>query len=782
MRHDTDIFRHDYDLDALESIRPRDHDFEMLVTPRLREHYAAAYKPLTCNLIRAIAGRKQVFIDVGAHYGFFSIIAGLRNPDLQIHTIEPLMENHLVLQRNLELNGLASTVCHAAAASNRTERANLYKSRASDASGFYQDPATPALAETRVQTLELATLLEDRAGAPTLIKIDTNGHEIPVLEGLADALRGNGDATLIVGVSPEMQQRAGYDPDDLLQQLEQMGFASFLMQETGPRLIRVDSTRDWLDLIPADGTGNLYCRPRETSMSICFMAHSHALAGAERAMADLVTQLIEDHGTVCNVVIPGDGPLRQRIERAGAGVIPADYGWWCSREPKSPDEITKALGDDLVRLLARTVPEVEAIRPDLISSSSIVIPHGAILAATVDKPHVWHLREYGSDYTFFLPSEERLRFIEDFSDAIFTASKRLGETLFPHLQRDRIDHLYPAIQVPQLADSKRPRPTAQTDRPLLLVDLASIFEAKQQEIDIRAVAELAKRGHRVDLLLKGPQDPAYVQRLQELADSLGISEQITFEEFSVDVWPTIARADAVLISAPAHCFGRVAAEGMLGARPVIYPASTDISEYMADGVTGLAYAASNAQDMAEKVERLVQDPVLRETLGKAARAKAVELFTRRGFADKFIERARKLADEGPAIRPSLPAMFIDSLTLGIQHLDQHGLELEKRAVARDEELAAARKTLAARETEIAALKTENAALNSAIAAKDEELGSIKPVLADKEEELAAIKPVLAARDVELVNIKAELDSMRDRLDRLLSTRLGRWAASMTKAE
>jgi FkbM family methyltransferase len=776
MSQDANIIRRDYDLGALESVRPRDHDFEMVVTPRLVEQYAAdTYKPLTSNLIRAIAGRKRVFIDVGAHYGFFSIIAGRSNPELQIHAIEPVRENLLVLQRNLELNGLASAVCHEAAASNRTERARLCKAQASDASGLYPHPAAPPLAETEVQTLELATLLEDRTGAPTLIKIDTNGHEIPVLEGLADALSGNEDPTLILAINPQMQRRAGHNPADLLLQLERMGLSSFLIQESGPRLVRVDSTSDWLGLIPQNETSNLYCRPRDTAMSICFMAHSHGLAGAERAMADLVTQLIEDHGTVCNVVIPGDGPLRQRIERAGAGVIPADYGWWCSSEPKAPDAITKALGDDLVRLLARTLPEVEVVRPDLISSSSIVIPHGAILATAVDKPHVWHLREYGSDYTFFLPSDERLRFIEDFSDAIFTASKRLGETLFPHLQRDRIDHLYPSIQVPEQVSSTRDLPTTETDRPLLLVDLASIFEAKQQEIDIRAVAELSKRGHRVELLLKGPQDPLYVQRLQELADSLGISEQITFEEFSVDVWPTIARADALLISAPAHCFGRVAAEGMLGAKPVIYPASTDISEYMTDGVTGLAYAASNAQDMAEKVEQLVQDPALREAMGKAARNRAVELFTRRGFADKFIERARKLTDEGPAIRPSLPALFVDSLTLGIQRLDRHSLELEKRVVARDGELAAARTTLASRETEIAALK-------AAIALKDEELGSIKPVLADKQEELESIKPVLAARDVELVNVKAELDGIRDKLDRLLSTRFGRWAASLAKVE
>ena len=779
MTGSDDIFRYDYDLDAAQPVRPQGHDFEMLVTPRFRAHYVQrSYEPLTSSLIRAVAGRKRVFLDVGAHYGFFSIVAGLRNPALEIHAIEPLEENCEILQRNLQLNGISSAVCHRAAASNETGTATLCRSRASDNSSFYPHPQAPPLAEIEVPTLELGSLLEDRTVDPILIKIDTDGHEIAILQGLADSLAGNDDVTIVVELNPKMQRRAGHSPGDLLRQLEGMGFSSFLVQEERTRLLEVDSSSDWDELIPARGTANLYCRPRSSSLSICFMAHSHALAGAERAMADLVTQLIEDHGTVCNVVIPGDGPLRERILRAGAGVIPADYGWWSSAEARPEDEIREALGDDLVRLMARTVPEIAATQPDVISTGSMVIPHGAIVAAILGKPHVWHLREYGSraeGHHFYLPDEQLTEFIEDHSEIIFTASRRLGQNRYSHLPDSRIEHLYPAIQAPAPPQEGTAERDSSDSKPMLLIDLASIFEAKQQEIDVRAVAELTRRGHDVELLLKGPQDPDYVTRLRQIAQDLGIADRVRIESFSDDIWATLYGADVVMISAPRHCFGRVAAEGMLAGKPVIYPQTTDISEYMEEGVTGLSYRAGDAVDMAEKVERLIQNPALAEGIGRAATEAANRLFTRAGFGDKFLARARQLKGCEVNSRPPLPSLFLDSLVLGIQRLDHHSNRLADLVRSREEEIVAAKETLEAQQTEISNLA-------AVLEARDEELDSIKPVLKAKQEELDSIKPVLVARDEELTNVKDELARVREKSDRILSTRLGRLAAKLAETD
>lgn len=816
-----DIFRDDYNLDALERIRPRGHAFEMLVTPRFLGHYVEErYERLTTNLIRSICARKQIFIDVGANYGFFPIVAGTRNPDLQIHAIEPIPESFEVLRRNVELNRLSAVKCHQLAASNRIGMATYLKSKASDNSGFHPHPAAPPITEVEIQTLKLSSLLEDWMGAPTLIKIDTEGHEIPVLEGLEDSLSGVDDATLIVEFNPTMQRQAGHRPENLLAMLEDMGFSTFLLMEDEYQLIRLDAKSDWHGLIPPDGAANLYCRPRASALSVCFVSHSHGLAGAERSLVELVGELVEDHGIVCNVVIPGEGPLEEQVEAVGAGVVRAEYGWWCSEEAPTETALQERLDLDLARFLIEVTPQIEAIRPDLISTNSLVIPYGAIVAAILHKPHIWHVHEYGQGpdgYQFCLPFDQIQQFVEDFSDFVITPSRTLGKNLFPHFSEDRIDYLYPHIQAPELADPGEAAQTATASRPLRLVDLATLTAAKQLETDLRAVGELRQRGHIVSLLLKGPQDPEYVARLRQLAASLGIGDQVVFEGFSDDIWPILDRSDVVLVSDPAHSFGRTAAEGMLRGKPVVYPQGTGIDEYMDDGISGMAYSAGDSTGMADQIERLIEHPELRRTIGRKAHEIATRLFTRESFSGKYLERARQLVFVDLDNRPRLPDLLSDSLLAGLRRLAPEITHLEKQfrscseelaswkatAEARERETAGMRPVLEAKEAELASIKPflevkeaelasikplleakekELASVKGVLVDRDRELASIKPILEVKEEEIASIKPHLEARETELAAVRKELTLARVKLTRLLSTRLGRLAARMAKID
>lgn len=799
MKYRPELFRDDYNLDALQSVQVPNQSFEMWVTPRFVSHYGDhRFEPLTAALIRSVARRKQMFLDVGAHYGFFSILAGLENPDLRVHALEPIPENMEILRRNLQLNELSNVHCVDKAASDRTGVARIHKSRAADNSGFHPHPDAPPLGEMEIETVALSALLGEHSADSLLVKIDTDGHEIPVLDGLADGLVANQDATLIVEFNPPMQRQAGHEPRDLLVRLADMGFATFLVQESNYRLIPVDANTDWSPLIGPAGYANLYCRPKDAALNICFLSHSHEFAGAERSLAELVEQLVEYHGVVCNVVIPGDGPLRARIEAAGAGVILAEYGWWCSSDSPSQEQIRERLGDDLARFLARTLPEVERTRPDLICTNSMVIPYGAILASILHRPHIWSLHEYGGQqngYEFYLPFDEVLQVVAGFSDFIFAATRTLPTALFPQLPESSYDFLYPYIRAPELPASAMETGTsaaAEASRSLQLLELSSLTRSKQQEVDLRAVADLVERGCEVELLLKGPQDKEYVAFLEELARSLAISDRICFEDYGENVWPLLDAADVVLISAPTHCFGRIAAEGMLRAKPVIYPRGTDIAEYMEDDVTGLGYEAGNSRQMADQIHRLIADPALRRRIGAAAHRRATELFTRVGFADKFLDQARKLQHAEPLAHPPLPRPVLDSLLTGIQRLSRESLELRSQlaarskeladaaalATSRDEEIASIRPVLAARDSELASIKPVLAArqqelqatqrelesVRSILEARDEELAGLRTIVAAREDELGAVKPVLEAREAELAALKSALAESRKELD------------------
>jgi glycosyltransferase involved in cell wall biosynthesis len=65
----------------------------------------------------------------------------------------------------------------------------------------------------------------------------------------------------------------------------------------------------------------------------------------------------------------------------------------------------------------------------------------------------------------------------------------------------------------------------------------------------------------------------------------------------------------------------------LTARPVVAAAVGGIPELVIDQYTGLIAEAGNAESFARQIARLVADPALRATLGKAAREHILASYT-----------------------------------------------------------------------------------------------------------------------------------------------------------
>lgn len=555
-----------------------------------------------------------------------------------------------------------------------------------------------------------------------------------------------------------------------------------------------------------------------SELRICFFSHSSELAGAERCLLDLVSQLIADNGVTCTVVTPGDGPLVPKLQTAGATVIPASYGWWCDWDSCEAQEARARITSDIERLWEESFPAIRQSNPDVICTNSIVIPYGALTAAALGKPHIWNIREYGirdNRLLFFLPIAEVLSFIRGTSDFIFGATKRLCRTLFSELDQSKCKHLYPAIEIPEIEGSSDESAPVRP-RELTLAELASLVPFKQQDIAVRAVAELTERGHDVELRLQGKQDPSYVKKLQQLVLELGIEDRVLIRRFSDNVYPVMRSTDVLVISDPVHAFGRLAAEGMRLGKPVVYPGESDISEYMQDGLTGLAYSARSPTAMADVLERLIGDPGLRVQIGDRARQVAIDTFTRDGFSGRFFRRASTLAStKRTTDRRWLINAFLNSLLEVAERAGQDAaqartdLEFRSQALiktqtilaARDGELSAIKPVLQAREEELAAVKSlieerdqELAAIRPVLDARDKELAAIRPVLEARDEELAAVKPTLHAREKELSALKPALEErendlkdlqrrfadLRGEMARLGASRLGRLALRICK--
>ena len=172
-----------------------------------------------------------------------------------------------------------------------------------------------------------------------------------------------------------------------------------------------------------------------------------------------------------------------------------------------------------------------------------------------------------------------------------------------------------------LAGSPSPAPTAQPTSPLTIAFLGRLVTTKGVTTLIDAAQILRAQNKIFSLLIVG--DGPERRNLQQLAKSAGLD---AIARFTGRV-PT-SELDALLgtvslIAVPSlggEVFGLVVAENMLRGLPVVASNLGAFVEVL--GSAGLTFETGNAQALASQLAKLLDDPVLRATLGQQARQRA----------------------------------------------------------------------------------------------------------------------------------------------------------------
>jgi FkbM family methyltransferase len=134
-----------------------------------------------------------IFLDVGANIGYLSAIAaGLVGPTGQVHCFEPVPDYFDRVQKLAELNPDYSFRVNFCAAGEQPGKCNIYVTREAGQSTLVADYKTdPEIISTlQVPVIRLDSYLEERGiERVTLIKIDAEGFELPILRGLEGFFR-----------------------------------------------------------------------------------------------------------------------------------------------------------------------------------------------------------------------------------------------------------------------------------------------------------------------------------------------------------------------------------------------------------------------------------------------------------------------------------------------------------------------------------------------------------------------------------------------------------------
>lgn len=595
-------FPDDYDLSKLITVNTC--NFEMLVAPRYRQHYEVeSYEPYSSQIVKSFLRDGDTFIDIGAHYGYFSLLAHKVARDVKIISVEPVKANFNILQKNIKYHDIEGWEGHNVAISNKKGDGLFNVTEASDSAGFYSHPNTSSLKKVKIPTLSILEVINGRPA--DFIKMDVEGHEIACLEKFDQILKANPELKLLIEFNPKVQRSAGHDPEELLARLNDLGLDVFFIDEINFHHYRYEyGVHDWKIYLNNAGYCNLFCAPKGVFYSATFFCHSADLGGAERSLLDTVSG-IRSQNILPHVIIPGEGRIAAELKRLGMSFSVIPYTWWASLEKN----LSLSYLDESGVSLLQNLPEIIKINSDIYFSITSVIPWGSITAKILNKPHVWEITEFGDidHHLNYLSSFDQVKqSITNYSGKVIYISKALMSHYLPFSQNKNSELLYRNIVIDEASITAQVESIYSDTKSIKLLIIGYIKESKGQDLAISATLKLLAKNKNVELAVVGPthEDLLFLSHLKSMVPKKH-QTKIHFHDFVANPSAIIKQCDILLVCSKTEAYGRVVVEGMYQKKLVIGSNSGALPELIQNEETGLLFKPMDAADLASKIEFII---------------------------------------------------------------------------------------------------------------------------------------------------------------------------------
>lgn len=217
--------------------KKRLHDnFYMLLNPT--EHiqqqlfWYGHYEKELGELLKKVVRPGDVFLDLGANIGYFSLLVAINSPSANIISFEPVKDLFQNMNDNISLNNIKNISTINAAAGEINEEKDLFISTPDNSgmSSFHQ-PENYSGKKESVKVVSIDEWFKTSALSKIdIIKLDIEGSELAALKGMKEVLQKQ-KPILIVEVNPETLLMFNLKPSDLYDYLNQLNFEGFLVLE-----------------------------------------------------------------------------------------------------------------------------------------------------------------------------------------------------------------------------------------------------------------------------------------------------------------------------------------------------------------------------------------------------------------------------------------------------------------------------------------------------------------------------------------------------------------------
>jgi FkbM family methyltransferase len=203
-------------------------------------YYFGVWEPAISDWVYSLPLKGRTIIDVGAHWGWYSLLgARCVGPSGRVVAVEASPITFAKLDRNISINGQENVRLVNAAAWNTVSELRLYPGKTGDTGTTTVVPEFTNLGYTTSQAATAVIpaaplsnlLLPEEVANAALVKIDVEGAEQQVLEGLAPLFPDFPDDTrFIIEITPEVLNASNRTSQDFLRVFTDHGFRPYVIR------------------------------------------------------------------------------------------------------------------------------------------------------------------------------------------------------------------------------------------------------------------------------------------------------------------------------------------------------------------------------------------------------------------------------------------------------------------------------------------------------------------------------------------------------------------------
>ena len=196
------------------------------VTPFLLEW--GFYEKYETALFKRLVKKGMAVVDIGANIGYYTLLAAhLVGDEGKVFAFEPDPYNYYLLCKNIEVNGCRNVIPVRKAVSSKSGKMKLFLDKSNLGGHSLSKANVGTSASITVEATSLDDYFKNTDYKVDVIKMDVQGLEMEVLEGMTNTINRNDNLKIITEFWPMGIRNSGSSPKDFLNKLVEYGFALY---------------------------------------------------------------------------------------------------------------------------------------------------------------------------------------------------------------------------------------------------------------------------------------------------------------------------------------------------------------------------------------------------------------------------------------------------------------------------------------------------------------------------------------------------------------------------